>query len=52
MMGWVIITWSCLYAGWLVIGFVVAVPPPDYLIPRMVVVAVGIVAGWALTRKR
>ena len=51
MLGWIVICLSGLYAGRLLIEFLIAVPPPEYMISRIIVVISGLIVGWSL-RKR
>jgi len=44
-LGWLVIALSCVYAGWLLLAFVVAVPTPDYMLPRILVVGISLFVG-------
>jgi|TARA_R110001592_G_C13190379_1_gene752528 hypothetical protein len=49
--GWIIIVISVIYGCWIALAFVIAVPPPEYMIPRIIIVVVGLVGGWHLKEK-
>jgi hypothetical protein len=51
MFGWIIVGLSALYGGWLAVAFVIAVPPPEYMMPRIVLTTAGFVVGWYLRKK-
>lgn len=48
VLGWILIALAAAYTGWLILLFAVAVPPPDYLLPRLAFATTGFFAGWLL----
>jgi hypothetical protein len=51
MLGWIVIGLSSLYGGWLFLAFLIAIPPPEYMLPRIIIVIAGLTIGWTLTKK-
>jgi hypothetical protein len=39
ILGWLIIVLSVVFSLWLIIAFAVAIPPPEYLLPRLFLVS-------------
>lgn len=52
VLGWAVTIAATLYALWLAFAFIVAVPPPVYLLPRMALVCIAFTGGWYLRSKR
>ena len=46
--GSLVLLLSALYGFWLALVFLVAIPPPGYTIPRLLLVILGLIVGWRM----